>query len=136
MFLGLKEGLVKCATVCIKSVVILQYIRYPYVCCCFMMGRIWTTSRQMIRNLNMFRHPYITLNGSKLDMLNLNPGRKCKSVSLAAGFDSYTYIELNLAHWEFMSWFQPWLSCMPTGMPELSKNPQKYFTNKSVELLR
>ena len=40
------------------------------------------------------------------------------------------------AHWEILSWFQPWLSCMPTGVPGMSKNPQKYFTYKSVELLR
>ena len=35
------------------------------------------------------------------------------------------------SHWEFLSWFQPWLSCTPTGVPGVSKNPQKYFTNKS-----
>ena len=40
------------------------------------------------------------------------------------------------AHWEFLSLFQPWLSCMLTGVPRVSKNPQKYSTNKSVELLR
>ena len=27
-------------------------------------------------------------------------------------------------------------TCTPTRVPRVSKNPQKYFTNKSVELLR
>ena len=42
----------------------------------------------------------------------------------------------SMAHWEFLSWFQSWLSCMPTGVKGVSKNPQKYFINKSVELFR
>ena len=33
--------------------------------------------------------------------------------------------------YEFLGWFQPWLSCTPTGVSRVLKNQKKCYTNKS-----